>query len=175
MTDGMFYTGVGSRRAPLPVLVLVEGIARRLAANGWTLRSGRAPGMDQAFELGAGRDARIFLPEPWFEARFESEAAVTYERPTPEAYELAERLHPCWAACGRFARACHARNCHQVLGLTLDSPSRFLLCWTPGGREVGGTAQAIRVAQAHDVPVINLGREQDVEPDGILQALRVTG
>lgn len=168
----LFYTGVGSRRATAPALSLAEAVARQLAERGWVLRSGRAKGMDQAFERGAGREAHIFLPEPGFGgSNLEWPAAVTYERPTPEAYELAERFHPAWHACTPFARACHARNCHQVLGLDLNTPSRFLVCWTPGGREEGGTAQALRIARAYSVPAVNLATH--TKPESVYEALGV--
>ena len=34
----------------------------------------------------------------------------------------------------------------QVLGLDLKTPSKFLICWTPEGKEKGGTATAIKLA-----------------------------
>jgi hypothetical protein len=43
-----------------------------------------------------------------------------------------------------------------VLGADLASPSRFVIAWTEDGEAVGGTGQAIRIARAHDIPVLNL-------------------
>ncbi|GAG46694.1 unnamed protein product, partial [marine sediment metagenome] len=40
-------------------------------------------------------------------------------------------------------------------------PVDFIICWTPGGREVGGTAQAIRIAKANHIKVFNLAVEED--------------
>lgn len=163
----LIYTGVGSRQAALDAMRRATAYATRLAELGWTMRSGRADGMDKAWERGAGPNAEIYLPERNFGGRggrgSEWVARTVVPRPTAEAYEMAEQFHPNWKACGQFARDCHARNCHQVLGLTLDLPSRFLACWTPGGRRTGGTAQAMRVADAHDVPVFNIATQDGID------------
>ena len=50
-----------------------------------------------------------------------------------------------------------ARNGHQVLGLNLDLPSDFVICWTKDAEYVGGTRQAMYIADAYSVPVYNLG------------------
>ena len=35
--------------------------------------------------------------------------------------------------------------------------SKFVVCWTPQGLLKGGTAQALRIATAMNIPIINLG------------------
>ena len=44
-----------------------------------------------------------------------------------------------------------------VLGADPDQPDPVdaVTCWTPGGRVVGGTATAMRIAEAYGIPVIN--------------------
>jgi hypothetical protein len=49
-----------------------------------------------------------------------------------------------------------ARNTHQVLGRDCRTPSLVVVCWTRGAREVGGTAQAMRIARYYEVPIVNL-------------------
>ncbi len=160
---GGCYAGIGSRRTPSEILEVCEQIARALAQLRWRLRSGHAPGADQAFERGAQGDADIFLPWPTFEDAI-AVAGRAYPQPAPAAYQLASQHHPSWSGLGRGARALHARNCHQVLGWTLAQPARFAICWTPDGsldghgRDSGGTGQALRLCAAHNVPVFNLGR-----------------
>lgn len=129
-------------------------LAERLADEGWILRTGHAPGMDQAFEMGAGRRAEVFLPWPSFEHSEPLEADTIIDRPSKAAQEMAQAYHPAGAKLG--ALLLHARNCHQVLGRDLDEPVKFLVCWTPGAREEGGTAQAMRMARSYRVPVFNL-------------------
>ena len=48
------------------------------------------------------------------------------------------------------------RNVYQVIGKDLESPSKFVVCWTPKGEIVGGTAQAMKLAQKLDIPIFNL-------------------
>ena len=55
------------------------------------------------------------------------------------------------------------RNTYQILGKNLRDPVDFVLCWTPFTRKgdpKGGTSQAIRIAEAYNIPVINLGYEK---------------
>lgn len=135
---------------------LAEMVADRLDEKGWTLRSGHAPGMDQAFETGASRNAEVYLPWPSFEKSEPLEANVIVDRPTTAAYNIAARFHPAWDRASKGAQALHARNVHQVLGRDCDDPSRFLLCWTLNGEVRGGTGMTIRVAREYRVPVYNL-------------------
>jgi len=60
---------------------------------------------------------------------------------------------------GRGGKSHMARNTNQVLGPNIGtSPqTNAILCWTKGGQIVGGTGQALRIAQDKGIPVINLG------------------
>ena len=152
------YAGIGSRETPVETQEWMSRLAAVLCGEGWTLRSGHAPGADQAFERGAGGQAEIFLPWSHFESQVPVEALVDgfHTEPTEAAYEMAERFHPAWGSLERSARALHARNSHQILGRDLETPSRFVLCWTSDAKGGGGTGQAIRVARAHEIPVFDL-------------------
>jgi hypothetical protein len=91
-----------------------------------------------------------------------------YTGPTQAAVALAAAAHPAWGACSPAARKLHGRTSHQLLGRDLRSPVACVLCWTPDGalgtpeapvtRETGGTGQAIRLAAARGIPVMNLAR-----------------
>jgi len=146
-----FYAGIGSRRVPPDIVVEMAWIAQELRGRGYTLRSGGAVGADQAFEAGADEDKEIFLARP---------------KPCPDAFKIAESIHPAWHRCSSFAKALHARNVYQVLGRGLDKLVDFVVCWTPDGAEettsqkTGGTGQAIRLANRLDIPVFNL-KNQD--------------
>jgi hypothetical protein len=151
-----YYAGIGSRSTPHDVLALMVKIARRLADDGFCLRSGHAEGADQAFEAGAAGKALIYLPWPGFQADTPLQGDVLL-RPTRWAYSIAAEFHPAWDRLGQGARALQARNTHQVLGTHEGMPnSKFVVCWTPGGLLKGGTAQAMRIAHAYGIPVFNL-------------------
>lgn len=160
--DTRFYAGIGSRETPSEFLHVAHGLAEKLQSSGWTLRSGHAPGADQAFEKGAHGSAELFLPWNRFEAETPLQAKVVLHEPTLPAYELAAKYHPAWVRLSRGSKALHARNVHQVLGMYLNHPVTFIVCWTPGGKEVGGTAQAMRIAKAYEIPIFNLAIPEDI-------------
>lgn len=163
------YAGIGSRQTPREICDLMTRIARRLAARGFTLRSGGADGADLAFEAGAGDSKEIFLPWKGFNGS-DSPLHKQYSK-YDQAMVLASSLHPAWHSLGNGPRSMMARNCCQVLGENLDSPSKFIVCWTPDGcesihersRRTGGTGQAIALAFREDIPVFNLKRPDAME------------
>lgn len=145
-----YYAGIGSRQTPPEIESSIMHVAMVCNRRGLCLRSGGAPGADTMFERYSYR-AEIFLPWPGF-----NQHASKLHTPSPEAREIAARLHPAWRKCSDAAKKLHARNVHQILGRDLTEPVEFVVCWTPGGEIVGGTAMAIRVAQQHDIWVDNL-------------------
>jgi hypothetical protein len=158
-----FYAGIGSRSTPDHILQRMAEFAVGAAGYGYTLRSGGAHGADSAFHHGvASLSAPAVLYLPWATYNDHHLNRVNGTRyhigAGPHAMAMAERWHPNWSACSRGARLMHARNCYQILGDKLDSPVRFVVCYTPGGRAGGGTGQAIRIARYHNIPVIDLGR-----------------
>ena len=167
------YAGVGSRRAPREVLGALEDAAAGLARRGWTLRTGLSPGADQAFFRGAltgGGRVELYLPRPGFQAGARVAARGHPVRvlpaPTGAALALAACVHPAWEELSTATRALRARDVHEVLGSELSSPVGLLVCWTPDGSldgegpGAGGTGQALRVAAAHGVPVLNVRRRK---------------
>jgi hypothetical protein len=152
-----YYTGIGSREAPQDALKQMEALAGRLARYGYVLRSGGAPGADSAFENGCGSGSKeIYLP--W--AYFNNNPSHLYEI-TNEALSLAATIHPAWNNLSYPVQKLHARNCYQVLGKDLKTPSEFVVCWTVGGKVKGGTATAINLAKKFNIQVYNLALLQD--------------
>lgn len=74
--------------------------------------------------------------------------------------ELLRRRTRIGPRCRRRAR----RLLIAPLPWPLNEPAAFVLCWTPDGaerettRDTGGTGQAIRIAVASGVPVVNMAR-----------------
>ncbi len=56
-----------------------------------------------------------------------------------------------------------ARNCHQVLGCDLRTPSDFIICWTKNGKGLGGTGQALRIAKEYNIPIFDIGNYNEIE------------
>lgn len=154
------YAGIGSRETPPDILALMENIGERLAKRGWMLRSGGSPGADTAFEKGCDKGngtKEIFLP--W--KGFNKNPSLLFH--TPEAAIMASKVHPAWDKLTFGSKALHARNCHQILGPKLDDPVKLIICWTEGGKEVGGTATAIRIGKNHSIVVANLALNTDIK------------
>lgn len=149
------YAGIGSRKTPKSILKRMKRIGKRYALDGYILRSGAADGADTAFEEGCDSvngKKEIYLP--W--ENFNGHSSELYGV-CQEALEMAESYHPAWHRCTEAAKKFHARNCYQVLGLCLDDPVDVVICWTKDAELVGGTAQALRIAQDYGIKIINLG------------------
>lgn len=156
------YAGIGSRETPQEVLNDMELFAF-LASRHLLLRSGAAPGADTAFEKGCTKGAgasKIFLP--W--KNFNKSGSSLYQV-HPTALALAENVHPHFKHMRRPVKLLIARNMHQVLGLSLNDPVEFVVCWTKDGCEshqtynpskTGGTGSAIALASKCNIPVYNI-------------------
>jgi len=148
-----YYTGIGSRSTPPEILSQMTNIAIFLCETGYVLRSGGASGADTAFEAGVSDPDKKDIYLPW--KGFNGNSSPHY-RVTDEALKLAAKVHPAWDKLSQGARLLMGRNGYQVLGFGLRIPSEFLICWTKSGKEIGGTAQAIKIAQSLSIPVYNL-------------------
>lgn len=176
MSDSpIWYTGVGSRRAPLAIVKRCTALAILLQKLGLSLRTGDAVGCDSAFRLGAGgavRRATAGLIE--LEAPNGTLAHVF--KPCDEIGWRLTALRACLDYGEDFARRpiSHRqlllRNMPQVVGKTGDDPSDFLIYWSPVShaemidRSVdrgGGTRYAVRRAHLSDVPCFHLSEKTD--------------
>ena len=158
--ETLTYAGVGARKTPDEVLRAFESLAAALAAGGWHLRTGGASGADEAFMLGAPGSARtVIVPWPKFQNRAGPDVVALPADRYGDLAAAAAAHHEGWHACRQAVRNLHARNAAVVLGMELDDPVAAVVCWTPGGRPVGGTGQAIRMAKASGIPVCNAAVE----------------
>lgn len=156
----MIYTGVGSRRTPPDIYIQMVEIGAELARRGWHLRSGGADGADLAFEAGciaAGGPKTIFLPRKGYNERSGDDYLYDLKN-DHDAEKIAAGIHPAWDNCSPMAKRFHTRNIYQVLGADLIEPSDALICWTEGGKDIGGTRTAIVCARRNGVPVFNMGQ-----------------
>lgn len=158
-----FYSGVGSRETPDTIMKTMTVLAFELQEL-FTLRSGGAPGADSAFEAGVTNwNKEIYLPWKGF-CDNNSDLYNVCE----DAEKIAKQFHPGnWNTFKPAIRKLHSRNVYQVLGQDLNTPSKFLLCWTSDYCEshqtrtirTGGTGTAISIADHYGVPIINMSRK----------------
>lgn len=161
LSKRIYYAGIGSRATPDNILNTMKLVALFLASEGFILRSGGVDGADVAFESGVDEikgDKEIFLP--WFNFNGSNSNLVVEDS---LAFEMGKKFHPYWDKLSQGAKKLQARNCHQVLGQDLNTPSSFVLCYTERGHGKGGTGQAIRIAKAYDIPVFDFGIPENRE------------
>lgn len=151
----MIYAGIGARDTPPEILDRMASVGRYMASWGHTLRSGGARGADSAFEKGCVSKQgkmEIYLPYQYFN---KNESLLFGS--CIEARKIAKEFHPVWDNLGDRARDFMGRNSYQILGKDLNTPTDFVVCWTPKGQIVGGTGQALRIARHFNIPVFNFG------------------
>jgi hypothetical protein len=157
------YTGVGSRKTPREIQVVMFQLGSVLAKRGAILRSGAAKGADAAFERGCDAEngeKQIFLPWRGF-----NDHPSRYYDSKDEAFRMAAEIHPAWHRCQQAAQKLHARNCHQILGPDLDKPSDAVFFWAEEdekGQIAGGTRTAVKLAEHHGIPRINLNHAESL-------------
>jgi hypothetical protein len=157
-----YYTGIGSRKTPKSIKKLMWQMAIHLSKCGYILRSGGAQGADQAFEAGCNYVQgmkEIYLPWP----KFENSQSLFIVKENGPAYKIAEQYHPYWHNLSQGAKKLQARNSHQVLGQDLKTLSDFVICYTKDGKGTGGTGQALRIAEAYDIPIFDCGNYKNLE------------
>lgn len=167
------YAGIGSRTTPQIIQLAMFNIASALCSLDYILRSGAAPGADNAFERGCdlvdASKKEIMLPEK----RFQSSRSTFYHI-NDDAIKMALKYHPNpkWLKNTKRILNLMARNCYQVLGYpNLDEPVSFVVCWTQDGCEdgtkttkaTGGTGQALRIATDYDIPIFNLKNDKSLD------------
>ena len=151
---------------------LCYNVCMRLAQLGVTFTSGLCEiGMDgiaqkaysKAVDLGLAKESQfeVYVADQYNIRRSTLPrrhlATVRNKDLISETERIASEVHPAWDRCNDWARGMHSRNCHQILGYDLQSPVDAVICWTPDGAVVGGTATAIRIAMKYDIRVFNLG------------------
>lgn len=147
-----YYAGIGSRETPIQIQILMKTLAEKLSNLNYCLRSGGAEGADVAFESGAIYK-QIFLPWNGFNNKFTD--GKNYFVPELNT-DYVSKFHPAADRLKPGAMKLMSRNTYQVLGPKLDDPVDFILCWTKDAKKIGGTAQAMRIADSLNVPIFNL-------------------
>lgn len=151
---------------------LCYNVCMRLAQLGITFTSGLCEiGMDgiaqkaysKAVDLGLAKESQfeVYVADQYNIRRSTLPrrhlATVRNKDLISETERIASEVHPVWDRCNEWARGMHSRNCHQILGYDLQSPVDAVICWTPDGAVVGGTATALKLSMKYDIPVFNLG------------------
>ena len=151
---------------------LCYNVCMRLAQLGITFTSGLCEiGMDgiaqkaysKAVDLGLAKESQfeVYVADQYNIRRStlprKHLAIIRNKDLISETERIASEVHPAWDRCNEWARGMHSRNCHQILGYDLQSPVDAVVCWTPDGAVVGGTATALKLSMREGIPIFNLG------------------
>jgi hypothetical protein len=146
---------IGSRETPKDQLAKLTEIAEFFAKKGYILRTGGSWGADQAaldgFLKVPNSKVELYLPWQGFNDHYNK---ILWSQ---ENWDLAATYHPKWDELKLNNKIFHARNIGIILGLDNRSPSNLTVCWTPEGKEVGGSATGIKCSVDNKIPVFNLG------------------
>ena len=163
---------------------LCYNVCMRLAQLGITFTSGLCEiGMDgiaqkaysKAVDLGLAKESQfeVYVADQYNIRRSTLPrrhlATVRNKDLISETERIASEVHPAWDRCNEWARGMHSRNCHQILGYDLQSPVDAVICWTPDGAVVGGTATALKLSMKYNIPVFNLGVK---DKESVLQSIK---
>lgn len=158
------FAGIGSRETPESILEVMHEISHVLTSEGWYCRTGMADGADMAFATGAV-PGKLIAYLPWATYQYEICKKIKglrlADEVTQAAIEMAHNFHPNLSK--QSWEKLHGRNMQIILGKDLDKPCDVVICWTPKGELVGGTATGIKCAKKNGIKVINLG-SKDIDP-----------
>lgn len=164
--------GIGSRETPKDILKEMKTIGEWCRISGITVRSGHADGADWAFESGAQDLCVAYVPWDGFNSHLDSDATVVIPKFTKEIMELAEQFHPAWNKLTYGVKKLIARDGLQVLGSDLMTPAKAIVCWTKHSQIVGGTGQALRIAQTYKIPIINMCQPEFATANQVIAKLK---
>lgn len=167
------YAGIGSRETPVPILSVMRRYAYAVAHN-HVLRTGGAPGADDAFYKGAKKwcqdtnakienHIEVFLPWDNFNGYKTEDGPHIFVDPPHGAGLLAAQFHPNYNRLKDSAKKLMDRNSQQIKGRLLNDTADFVVCYTSDGKASGGTGQAIRMAEAYEIPIYNLFFKESYE------------
>lgn len=159
----LIISGIGSRQTPNNILKEMIQVGAYIRSFGGWVRSGHADGADLAFELGAKDHAIVYLPYPNFNVKKDKEllgrAKVINEGDNAILDESVMLYHPAGDKLSVAAINFMRRNCAQVLGANTSQASDAVVCYADP-EKLGGTGQAMRIAAAYNIPVINMFYDQ---------------
>lgn len=171
-----YYSGIGSRKLPMPIIDLIKEIGYCMAKKGYVLRSGAADGADYCFEYGcihAIGKADIFLPWMGFKDRHNDRmrSNINYIKPLMGQMKISRQLMietgiiPHWDKMNEVSQKFHARNVNQVEGDFDDPNVEVVIFYAPtdwATDEVqGGTRTAVELARHYGIPTYNLYVEKE--------------
>lgn len=157
MRNDLVYSGVGARETPDNILRAMGLVSSELAKRNWHLRSGGARGADSAFEEKAGNNYTSYRVADGFPYRGIPIVSFSDFSPTEDEIAFTKSHYKSYNYKSDYIKGLQIRNGRILRGLGPDYlHSKFVVCWTEGGKDIGGTGVTIRMAHTLNIPVFNL-------------------
>ncbi len=169
----LIICGIGSRETPPHILNEMTKIGTWIKTENHILRSGHAQGADFAFEQGAQERCIAYIPWNSFFKDLKSNALkfVVDDYYSNILNEFTDKYHPTPYKLTNISRKLMNRNVCQVLGLKTDNHSDVIICYTKDGKDSGGTGQAMRIAKAYNIPILNMFYDEYNTSDKVIKEL----
>lgn len=165
----MYYAGIGSRETPKEIRQDIVDVGSYLSDCGYILRSGNARGADKWFSDGCdlmNGDSEIILPFKGYGGGHKNSIIIHNKNLLKQATEIMKSIKPKSYTWNAKNTPYHRRNVFQILGVNLNTPVKFVICYTSTGSisekdvierdETSGTSMAIVLADRLDIPIINM-------------------
>jgi hypothetical protein len=170
------YAGIGSRDITKKEENQIIHLAAILSKK-YIVYSGNATGSDIAFQRGSDGKCVIFLP--WYnfnKNEYDPENSLAHYSVgnSIEGVESVKEFHPAGGRLSPTIIPLMARNYHQIFGYEEYPKVSFVVCCADPMKNgvKGGTGQAIRIANAKNIPWVNI-REAgwDIKLKAIIKTL----
>jgi hypothetical protein len=152
-----YYTAIGPIDYPIEIQETLIKIGAFLASEKYTLRSGASEGFEYTIESGCNKAKgakEIWLP--WFKYEDHS-SKLRWEQ---NGWDFISKRKKDWDTLKLTHKIYLARIPHQLLGLNLDEPSKFMLTWSYQGKGAHIFEEALKIAKEYKIPVFDLGDEK---------------
>ena len=161
----LIYVGIGPRAAGETVFAMCKTFAIAMAEMKWTLRSGGAEGMDEAFEAGCDSvqgTKEIYVPEAGFRNRINRTDKVVHTLDKHiEAIRQVAPLFPTWDKLGTTTQMFLVRNVFALYGEKLNKPANLVVTWNQ--YEGTGSFHLLQMAKSSGIPAFNLAEPGQME------------
>jgi len=157
------YTGIGINNIPAKYSSRVVKIANKLSSLGYTLRSGYNYGTDMTFASIKHDRMEIFVPR----RRFNGSDSPRFIIPKNTS-AITRKYHPIYDRLDTLGQQLNDTRVLQLLGRSLATPSRFVICYTDDGAESykegvnteNGMGLVLKICDAYKIKVYNIKNDK---------------
>ena len=160
MLKPVHYTGLASNDTPTAIRAIMTELAMELESSGIILRSAAHPEMHSAFLRGVEAVGKKEVYVTWSHGRHSQHRIHPSQIDSATkalSLSIIQRFLPHMTVSQITQHDFISMAPYLILGRDLNTPSRFVICWTPDGLGQHGVGPALRIARYYGIPVFDLG------------------